>query len=107
MSDAHHLDPAMARSDFERCVIELRNDGDSWPTTARTMGCSVSIVRKAWARANAHQRGDLEADTPLKTSRPDSFLGHEDLLRGIPMTGFGGAITGTRPGDRPQRRMAS
>lgn len=119
MSDANRLDPGKARSDHARNIIELRNAGASWKQTARIMGCSVRIAREAWARENAHQRGDHEQDTPTTTGREDATIGNEDLLRGIPVVGsVSGTIRGTAPGspswplDREQRpprspRMAS
>jgi hypothetical protein len=100
MNDADHLDPSRARSDFQRCIIELRNDHASWPTIARTMGSTIRIVRASWGRANHEQRGGHTQPTPT-TTREDATIGNEALLRGIPVAGIGGgAIHGTRPGDR-------
>lgn len=121
MSDAHRLEAHRARSDFERCIIELRNEEPpvSWAKIARLLGHSTYTIRQAWGRANAHQRGDHEDDKPLAAwrTREDATIGNEQLLRGIPVVGsVSGTIPGTKPGDaawrlerdqRPTRRQAS
>lgn len=115
MTDADHLDASRARSDHARCIIELRNDGVSWRQTARLMGCSVRIARDVWARENAYQRGDQEADTPTGDCAGKTARGDARKLRGLPVMapGVTGVSPGTRPGDpswpldrdqRPRRR---
>jgi hypothetical protein len=82
-------------------VVELRNEGTSWRVIARTVGASVRSVREAWGTVNRRQRGGEQAPTPHR-QREDATIGNEELLRGIPVSGYGGAVRGTRPGDRPR-----
>jgi hypothetical protein len=103
MSDAEQLDQSRARSDFQRCIIELRNDGASWPTIARTMCSTVRIVRASWGRANYEQRGGYD-QSMAEAVRENPTMGNEQHARGVPIMarGVGGASPGTRPGDRLQ-----
>lgn len=96
MSDAHHLDPAQARSDFERTIILHRNRQLSWRKIAERENISQRMARDAWARANAHQRG---GKTPTGPEREDPTIGNEDHARGVPIMapGIGGKIAGTDP----------
>lgn len=79
-------------------VVEMRNADSSWRVIARALGVSVRTVREAWGVVNREQRGDLPAGRATRV-REDATIGNEQLLRGIPVSGFGGAIRGTRPGD--------
>lgn len=104
--DGDHLDLDEARrrgaTDLQLRVVELWNDDASWRAIAHTLGISAKSARRAWGAVNRKLRGGPDKTDPDK-GRENRFLGNEELLRGIPMTGFGGAIAGSRPGDSAWR----
>jgi hypothetical protein len=109
-TDGDHLDLDEARrrgaTDLQLRVVELWNDDASWRTIAHTLGISRRTAQRSWGSVNRKLRGDGHDPNPITAAIPLASSGNEDLCRGIPISGFGGAIRGTRPGDPAWRAVA-